>query len=191
MSAIHERNRTPLLEKHGILEIVRWATDLGSIGEQVLGVDLGPRPEAMAHTHATGQSLVTNGMLGADVIRLEAGDGFAPHTHPGDHLLIVAGGLGTVTYDGRIYPTHAGEIFMIDGHVPHAVGAITDHVLLSIGCPHRRIDAVDRMSQVGYEAVTSDIRLLHCLICDVRAKFPARLHDKGCGHCPCAGCHLS
>src|SRR6266702_3055891 len=86
------------LNGDGTIKIVRWASDLGVVNDQVLGVDLGARLAHMAHSNATGQSLVSNGFLGADIIRLSAGDGFVPHTHPGDHLLIVIGGQGTITY---------------------------------------------------------------------------------------------
>ncbi|MEA2511418.1 MAG: hypothetical protein QOJ59_905 [Thermomicrobiales bacterium] len=173
----------------GGLQVVRWASDLGVNGEQLLGVDLGARPACMAHSNATGEGLVSNGFLGADVIRLAAGDGFVPHMHPGDHLLIVVGGLGTITCGGKVYPTRAGEIYLVEGEVPHAVGAITDHVILAVGAPHRPVDATDRMAPVGYDAVTADVNDLHCLICDLHARFPRRLHDTGCPHCPCCDCH--
>jgi quercetin dioxygenase-like cupin family protein len=173
------------------LQIVRWAVDLGVDEQQLLGVGLGPRPLAVAGSSATGEPLLSNGQLGADIIRLAAGEGFAPHTHPGDHLLLVVGGLGAVTCAGTIHPTHPGELLMIDGAVPHAVGAITDHVILAIGSPHRSVDALDRMTPVEYQAVTADIDDLHCLICDRHARYPAYLHQVGCPHCPCSHCHYT
>jgi quercetin dioxygenase-like cupin family protein len=176
-------------QTHGELRIVRWADDLGIAGEQLLGIDLGARPVGVAHSNATGEGLVSNGLLGADVIRLAAGDGFVPHTHPGDHLLVVVGGRGTITCGGKIYPTRAGEIYMVEGEVPHAVGAITDHVILAVGSPHRPVDAPDRMAPVGYDAITADVDDLHCLICDLHARYPRRLHEVGCPHCPCCECH--
>jgi quercetin dioxygenase-like cupin family protein len=169
--------------------IVRWAEDAGFGERQMLAVALAPRAIRMPRSNATGEPLVSNGQLGADIIRLAAGDGFVPHTHPGDHLLIVVGGLGTLTYGGRIYPTRAGEIYLVEGEVPHAVGAITDHVLLAVGSPHRPVDSLDRMKPVAYQAVTADLGRLHCLICDRVAVHPDRLHDVGCPHCPCASCH--
>ena len=182
-----------IFKPDGTLNVVTWANDDGFIhtaGQyQVLSVETGPRPSPMAHANATGEGLVSNGKLGADVIRLAAGDGFVPHTHPGDHLLIVIAGKGTMTYGGKIYPTKAGQAFMIEGTVPHAVGAITDHVLLSVGSPHKLIDSPDRMTPVEYEAVASAIGELHCLICDKVAANPERLHDLGCAHCPCDACN--
>lgn len=180
------------LVSSGDLKIVKWARAAGCDSlnhEQLLSVSLDPRPCKMSHSTATGQGVVTNGYLGADIIHVRAGEGFVPHTHPGDHLLIVIGGKGTITYDGKIYPTEAGQIYMIDGDVPHAVGAITDHVILAVGSPHRPVDSDDRMKPMAYEAVAARINELHCLICDVKARLPTRLHDRGCIHCPCDVCY--
>jgi quercetin dioxygenase-like cupin family protein len=175
----------------GLLRIVRWAQDRGidsATGHQHLGVELGPRLLEMANSTGTGSGLVTNGALGADVIRLGAGEGFAPHTHPGDHLLVVLGGRGTITYDGRIYPTAAGEIYMVEGSVPHAVGAVTAHVILAVGSPHHSVESEERMTPVGYETIEADIGKLECLICGIAALRPERLHGHGCPHCPCPQC---
>lgn len=178
-------NLKDFLTGNGQLKIISWADDLGVHDDrQHLGVHLGARPLAMANSTATGTGLVSNGQLGADVIRLAAGDGFAPHTHPGDHLLIVIGGQGTITYDGRIYPTRAGQIYLIEGSVPHAVGAITDHVILAVGSPHKPVDSPDRMQVVAYQAVAAELGVLHCLICDKVARPPQTLLELGCPHCP-------
>ncbi len=172
------------------LRIVSWAKPGGSAidGTQQLLVDLGARSVPLEHSPATGQALASNGQLGIDLIRVEAGRGFQPHTHPGDHVLIVVGGDGTITYDGVVYPTSPGDLYMIDGNVPHAVGARTDHVILAVGSPHRPIDAPDRMTPVEYDEVLSDLGDLRCLICDVESTFPTMLHDVDCPHCPCAEC---
>lgn len=179
-----------LVDEDGRLRIVKWAQDEGADGggEQRLSVSLAPRPVQMQHSTATGEDLVSNGLLGADVIRLAAGEGFVPHTHPGDHLLIVLGGQGTITYDGRIYPTGAGEIYMVEGGIPHAVGAVTDHVILAVGSPHRPVGSADRMTPVEYEVLEVDVSKLECLICDVSVTTGERLHDLGCTHCPCPAC---
>jgi hypothetical protein len=142
----------------------------------------------MSYTTATGQAIVSNGLLGGDIIRLGAGEGFVPHTHPGDHLLIIIGGIGTITYGGKIYRTQAGEVYMIDGGVPHAVGAITDHVIFAIGSPHRPVESDDRMQPVEYRAVTAHMESIHCLICKQIAIHPVLLHEYGCPHCPCPQC---
>ena len=173
------------------LRIIRWAEDDGvdsPSGRQRLAVELAPRPVQMKHSTATGEDLVSNGLLGADIIRLGASEGFVPHTHAGDHLLIVLGGQGTIVYDGRIYPTSAGEIYMVEGGVPHAVGAVTDHVILAIGSPHRPVGSSDRMTPVDYETLEVDIVKLECLICGLAVTTGQRLHKLGCTHCPCPYC---
>lgn len=173
------------------VQIHRWAKDRGlaDTGEQLLAVDLTPRPARLVGARATGSALGSNGALGADVIRLAAGDGFVPHTHPGDHILVVIGGRGTITWRGSVRPTRAGEVYFVPGQVAHAVGAITDHVLLAIGAPHRPIDSADRMEPAGYEAVTGEVGELHCLLCNLVAPRRKRLHEIGCAHCPCSECH--
>ena len=186
---VHIRKASTFLNDDGTLRIVKWALDSGvDHGHQHMSVSLKKRSLKMAHSIATGEGLVSNGHMGADVISLKAGQGFVPHTHPGDHLLVIIGGTGTITYAGKIYPTHAGQILMIEGKVPHAVGAITDHVILAIGAPHRHVDEPDRMKPVEYRAIATDIKELHCLICDVKEKLPKKLHDWKCAHCPCYEC---
>jgi quercetin dioxygenase-like cupin family protein len=171
------------------LTIVDWAEASVEDDVTTLRIDHAARPVTMHGARdATGEPLVTNQAIGADVIRLRAGGGFAPHTHPGHHLLIVLAGQGTITYDGVVYPTRAGQIYLIEGRVPHAVGAITDHVILAAGSPHRAVDSVDRMALVDYEEVISPIGDLTCLICDKVAPAPTRLHDEDCPHCPCPTC---
>ena len=171
------------------LDVYHWAGEQAEGNGESIRVSLGPRTYSVANSSATGEPLVSNGLIGADIIRLAAGTAFAPHTHEGDHLLIVVGGEGTITYRGKVHPTCAGDIYMVEGSTPHAVGAITDHVIIAVGAPHAPIDSPRRMSLVAYETVTTDIHDLHCLICDIHAMFPTRLHHEGCGHCPCDECH--
>ncbi|QXJ26449.1 cupin domain-containing protein [Actinomadura graeca] len=137
---------------------------------------------------ATGRGLVGNGRIGADVIRLAAGAGFAPHTHPGHHVLAVLAGVGTITYGGRVHRTEAGQIYLVEGEVPHAVGAISDHLILAVGAPHKPVDSADRMDLVPYTEVLAPDGDLDCLICEMSAALPDRLHDRGCPHCPCTAC---
>lgn len=170
------------------LSIVRWAT--ATIDEHItsLSVPHEVRPVPMHGAAASGLGLVSNGIIGADIIRLPAGAGFPPHTHPGHHVLAVLGGKGTITYSGRVYPTTAGEIYLVEGSVSHAVGAISDHVILAVGAPHMPVASTRRMEIVDYDEVLSPIDDLHCLICERKSCFPAYLHDAGCPHCPCYSC---
>ncbi|MFE0045190.1 cupin domain-containing protein [Streptomyces albireticuli] len=170
------------------LSIVRWAD--ATIGDTATSLHIphGERPVPMHGAAASGLGLVSNGTIGADIIRLPAGAGFPPHTHPGHHVLAVLGGEGTITYNGRVHRTGAGEIYLVEGAVSHAVGAITDHVILAIGAPHMPVDSDRRMEVVAYEEVLSEIGGLHCLICDSKSQPPDYLHDVGCAHCPCQSC---
>ena len=173
------------------LSIVRWAPATVGPDETVLRIPHDRRPVPMHGAAATGLGLVSNGTIGADVIRLPAGAGFPPHTHPGHHVLAVLAGHGTITYNGRVHPTEAGEIYLVEGAVSHAVGAITDHVILAVGAPHMPVDSDARMAVVEYGEVLSRIGDLECLICDRRSSLPAYLHNAGCPHCPCHACALS
>jgi quercetin dioxygenase-like cupin family protein len=191
MDARYTIDRSGFLHNDGTLKIHKWSTNRGidDDGNQLLTINLSRRQHSMAHSPATGEATVSNGQIGADIIRLKAGDGFVPHTHAGDHLLVVIGGRGTITYNGKIYPTEAGQMYLIEGEVPHAVGALTDHVILAVGSPHKPVDSLDRMVPVEYETVLAELNELHCLICDLKASRPRRLHEIGCEHCPCIQCN--
>jgi quercetin dioxygenase-like cupin family protein len=168
------------------LRIERWASDLGSEGTvQRLGVDTTPGPVRVLKTRAaTGRPLLSNGYLGADILHVTAGDGFAPHTHPGDHLLFVLAGCGTITVDGTITETGAGQVYLIEGAVPHAVGAITDHVILAIGAPHMPLDSEARQDLTAYEALLTSMGSITCTICGVAGDGADALAERGCTHSP-------
>ncbi|HVV09853.1 cupin domain-containing protein [Amycolatopsis sp.] len=171
-----------------MLDIVAWAESRVADGHTELNVHHSARPTSVhGAPEASGRALVSNGLVGADLLRVPAGSGFVPHTHPGHHVLVVAG-VGTITYDGRIHETRAGQVYLVEGAVAHAVGAITDHVILAVGAPHQAVDAEDRMAPVPYEEVISLDGELHCLICDRKTVAPQRPHDLGCAHCPCPAC---
>lgn len=138
--------------------------------------------------HASGQALVSNGHIGADLIRLAAGARFPVHTHPGHHVLVVVAGHGTPTYNGQVLPTMAGECYLVEGAVPHAVGAITDHLIVAVGAPHRSVDATDRLEVADYCEVLVRHEKITCTICQVTAALPAYLHNTLCTHCPCRKC---
>lgn len=181
--------KAPITEVEGALKIVRWAESIRTEeGIQYLGVSLAERLHRMALSEATGEGLVTDGLLGVDFVRLGEGKKFLPHTHPGNHLLIVVGGLGTITYDGKIYPTEAGQVYLVVGLIPHVVGARTDHVILAVGSPHKAVDDPERMALVEYKDVLSPIGEMHCLIDDIKVDGTIMLHEVGCAHCPCPNC---
>lgn len=96
---------------------------------------------------ATGLNLHTNGHLGADILHVPAGNQFPVHTHPGDHLLLCLAGTGTITVNETTYYVVPGDFYMVNGRIPHAVGAgATDHVLVAIGAPHKPVDSPERMA---------------------------------------------
>jgi quercetin dioxygenase-like cupin family protein len=95
---------------------------------------------------ALGVPLHTNGHLGADLLHVKAGDRFPVHVHPGDHLLLCLQGTGTITIGEVTYHVRPGDLYMVDGLVPHAVGAgKEDHVLVAIGAPHKPVTSPERM----------------------------------------------
>ena len=110
-------NKIPPQTVKSPLQICSWATaEEVSDGVQRLGIDMSPRSIPVPKTRAaTGCSLLTNGFMGADLLQIPAGEGFAPHIHPGDHLLFVLGGEGTITINGVIQPTGPGQAYMVDG----------------------------------------------------------------------------
>jgi quercetin dioxygenase-like cupin family protein len=106
---------------------------------------------------AVGLSLHTNGHLGADMLHVKAGDRFPVHTHPGDHLLLCLQGKGTISVGEVTYHVRPGDIYMVDGLVPHAVGAgDEDHVLMAIGAPHKPVDSPERMQFTDWSGTKVD-----------------------------------
>jgi quercetin dioxygenase-like cupin family protein len=166
--------------------IAPWARDDGrTANRQQLSIGLAPQPVPMPKTAAaTGQSVLSNGRLGADLIHLPAGECFLPHTHPGDHLLFVLAGKGTITINGKITGTSAGQAYLVEGLRVHAVGAITDHVILAVGAPHRAIDDPDRQALVEYDAVSGDTGTVTCRLCSLTAPNLHGLAASGCAHVP-------
>ncbi|MEU5634080.1 cupin domain-containing protein [Streptomyces rishiriensis] len=174
-----DTRRAPLL-------ICDWATDLGLDGTtQQLGINLAPGPTRVSKTaDATGHSLLSSGHVGADILHVPAGSGFAPHTHPGDHLLFVLAGTGTISVAGEIVPTRPGQVYMVEGAVTHAVGAVTDHMILSVGAPHRHLDSPERQELTAYSALLGDLGQITCRLCDIQGSSGEELTAKGCPHSP-------
>lgn len=109
---------------------------------------------------AVGLNLHTNGHLGADILWVPATKQFPVHTHPGDHLLYCLEGTGTITVGECTYAVEPGDLYMVDGLVPHAVGAGPhDHILVAIGAPHKPVDSPERMAFTDWEgrAVTAPL----------------------------------
>lgn len=95
-----------------------------------------------------GEKLLSNGALGADLLVVPPGAGFPVHVHSGHHLLLCLSGPGTFSLAGELHEVRPGDLSMIEGSVPHAVGNPYEapHILLAVGCPPRELDAEDRMT---------------------------------------------
>ncbi|MEU6743663.1 cupin domain-containing protein [Streptosporangium sandarakinum] len=116
---------------------------------------------ALHDADALGSALVSNGQLGADVLWVPAGGRFPIHTHPGHHLLYCISGRGTITIADHTYEVSPGDLYLVEGRQPHAVGAAAghEHVLLSIGSPHRPIQAKDRMQLTDWNGSPTPVPL--------------------------------
>lgn len=132
-----------------------------------------PRIMAKTHDQIVGETLVSNGELGADLMFVPAEKGFEPHTHHGHHLIFVISGECTVTLGADIHRLLAGEVCLIPGHVAHAITGIADTMLLATGAsPHMRIDAEDRMDLVTYEVLSAELSSkIRCMGCDQHRVF--------------------
>lgn len=87
--------------------------------------------------------------IGVDLIEMSSGSAFPPHVHPGDHLLYVLDGTGTVTIGEKRYTVTSGDSIWIAASRLHAVSAPASAcAFLAFGYPHRRVDATDRMKIV-------------------------------------------
>jgi quercetin dioxygenase-like cupin family protein len=105
-------------------------------------------------TEARGVPIFTNGTLGADLLYVPPGKSFPLHEHPGHHLLLCVGGIGTITFGDVVKTVRKGDLYMVEATVPHAVGSASDgpgHWLISFGSPHKRVDADDRMTVLEEE----------------------------------------
>lgn len=115
----------------------------------VLGVTAGGRYDG-ATVETFGEKLFRSGdgNLAVDMLVVPPGAGFPVHVHAGHHLLLCIAGPGTFSLAGEIYDVNPGDLSMIEGHVPHAVGNPYEqaHVLLAFGAPPRELDADDRMT---------------------------------------------
>jgi quercetin dioxygenase-like cupin family protein len=118
----------------------------------------GTRPLTPMHgAPAFGHALFSNGVLGADLICVPRGNQFPLHIHPGHHLLLCLSGRGTFTTDGVVHQVRPGDLYGVDAHVAHAVGAgdEDDHWLISFGSPHMPVDSAARMTAVEEEGARS------------------------------------
>jgi len=134
---------THLTEDRG-LRLAKWAD---CFNDQLI-IDNAQRALKMANSDATGEPLLSNGSLGADIIRFAAGEGVKTHTHEGDHILLALYGRGRIIWNGIPYEVKAGEAYLVEGKMPHSIEAETDFVLMAIGNKHYPVNSQERMSLV-------------------------------------------
>ncbi|WP_405759471.1 cupin domain-containing protein [Streptomyces sp. NBC_01420] len=109
---------------------------------------------------ARGLPLHSNGHLGVDLLQVPPNTSFPIHVHPGDHLLLCLAGEGTISVGERTYEVRPGDIYMVDGDTPHAVGAgEAGHTLLAIGAPHKPVESPDRMNFTDWSGTVTDAPL--------------------------------
>lgn len=100
---------------------------------------------------AWGEKLLTNTAVGADMLVLPPHARFPVHIHPGHHLLLVVAGTPTFSLDGVVHDTPEGTLMMVEGGIPHAVGAGTSGaVIVAFGSPHSELDSEHRMTVVEW-----------------------------------------
>ena len=86
--------------------------------------------------------------MGIDLIEMLPDTAFPMHTHPGAHILYVLSGQGTVTIDSETYPTRPGDCYFVPADIPHSVGAHSEHRVLAIGFPHKKLRDRERMAEI-------------------------------------------
>lgn len=124
-----------------------------------------------------------DGLIGADVIQMPPHTGFPVHTHPGHHVLLIVSGYGTLADSDGVHLTAPGDLLLIPGELPHAVGAAHEaQTILAIGAPHKVTADPLRMTTVDAPWT------LFCHICHKQGDGVAPLHVFGCPHCPCPSC---
>jgi quercetin dioxygenase-like cupin family protein len=149
MTSLHEPD-TRVAVPLRITNLPELAERIHDLGIPVHGAD------------AIGLGLHTNGHLGADMLRVPAHASFPVHTHPGDHLLLCLAGTGTITVNEHTYDVVPGDLYMVDGLIPHAVGAgPTEHILIAIGAPHKPVDSPERMTFTDWTGQRLDTPLFH------------------------------
>lgn len=88
--------------------------------------------------------------IGADIIEMQPGSEFALHKHPGDHVLYIVSGTGSVHISGADRLVKEGDLVFIAAEHPHAVKgppleASSSLRIIAFGYPHKHVGALDRM----------------------------------------------
>lgn len=107
------------------------------------------------------------GHLGVDLLWMPPGSSFPYHTHPAHHVLYVVAGLGTLEDEHHVIrETQPGDVLMVPGYLPHAVGAqalysdVERHGgpgqwILAFGAPHVELEDPARMTLIPNDSIAS------------------------------------
>lgn len=105
----------------------------------------GALAEPMRHSDGRGKPLLKSGPFGADLIRFPVGGGVPPHTHPGEHMLFVLSGRGSLQFGEEWHALEPGFCYHVPAGVRHAIRAESELTLLSVANDHRGVSAEDRL----------------------------------------------
>lgn len=101
--------------------------------------------QPMHGSQAHGIPLVKQDNFAADILHFLPGEKTSLHTHPGNHILFVVDGGGTLTYSYEHHPLVKGTCYLVPGSTPHRVSADERGMyLLSIADTHRNVDSKER-----------------------------------------------
>jgi quercetin dioxygenase-like cupin family protein len=104
---------------------------------------------SMANSEALGLPLVGAGSFGADMLRFAPRQSTLRHTHPGDHVLFVVEGDGSLCYGDELHKLLEGDCYYVPGAVPHSIcAAALGLVLLSVANQHRPVASPERSEVV-------------------------------------------
>ncbi len=122
----------------------KWIPLFDEYGEQLQGI--------AGRIGAAGNSDLGH-EIGADLIKMECESAFPLHTHPGDHILYIHEGIGSVHIGGRDHLVRAGDTIYIPADLPHGVSGPKAGqpplIFLAFGYPHKHLSSRDRMKYAG------------------------------------------
>jgi quercetin dioxygenase-like cupin family protein len=101
---------------------------------------------SMFGSQGLGKPLVQSGKFAADFLSFDGYQETSLHTHPGDHILIIYAGCGTLIFDGEPFELMPGTCYFVPGSVPHKIKAnCLGLSLYSISNDHRPVNSANRL----------------------------------------------
>ena len=100
----------------------------------------------MHGSEAQGISLVKLKNFAADMLKFSPGNKTSLHTHPGNHILFVVEGSGSLLYNNEIYSLTKGICYLVPGAIVHQITAGKEElILMSIADDHKSVTSKDRV----------------------------------------------